>query len=105
MLLYTDGITEARDELGEFYPLADRAFLLKDPDAWAALEALRKERRRTLRSSACWWPGPDQWAPLRRRRRSPLVMRSLTTEKQVAQQIEHPGQPILRMTAELALER
>ncbi|MDQ0687219.1 hypothetical protein QFZ56_006182 [Streptomyces achromogenes] len=25
-------------------------------------------------------------------------MRSLTTENQVAQQIEHPGQPILRMT-------
>ncbi|WP_307047144.1 hypothetical protein [Streptomyces achromogenes] len=31
MLLYTDGVTEARDEHGEFYPLADRAFLLKHP--------------------------------------------------------------------------
>ncbi|MEU9888483.1 PP2C family protein-serine/threonine phosphatase [Sphaerisporangium sp. NPDC051011] len=41
ILLYTDGVIEARDRAGRFYPLADRAFLLKDDDPEAALEALR----------------------------------------------------------------
>ncbi|MFJ1735652.1 PP2C family protein-serine/threonine phosphatase [Streptomyces sp. NPDC088254] len=43
LLLYTDGVSEARDEQGAFYPLADRAHLLKDPDAQLALEALRED--------------------------------------------------------------
>ncbi|GAA3789663.1 PP2C family protein-serine/threonine phosphatase [Sphaerisporangium flaviroseum] len=41
ILLYTDGVIEARDRVGRFYPLTDRAFLLKDDDPEAALEALR----------------------------------------------------------------
>ncbi|WP_424527943.1 PP2C family protein-serine/threonine phosphatase [Sphaerisporangium viridialbum] len=41
ILLYTDGVIEARDRAGRFYPLTDRAFLLKDDDPEAALEALR----------------------------------------------------------------
>ncbi|MEV5986603.1 PP2C family protein-serine/threonine phosphatase [Streptomyces sp. NPDC052051] len=43
LLLYTDGITEARDEDGRFYPLEDRAHLLKDNDAESALETLRQD--------------------------------------------------------------
>ncbi|MDH6229274.1 PP2C family protein-serine/threonine phosphatase [Streptomyces sp. MJP52] len=43
LLLYTDGVTEARDENGVFYPLADRAHLLDEPDAHQALEALRED--------------------------------------------------------------
>ncbi|KUN90117.1 hypothetical protein AQJ66_02240 [Streptomyces bungoensis] len=43
LLLYTDGVTEARDPGGSFYPLGDRAGLLKEPDADRALEALRED--------------------------------------------------------------
>ncbi|MGH6657561.1 MAG: PP2C family protein-serine/threonine phosphatase [Actinocrinis sp.] len=43
MLLYTDGVTEARDAHGRFYPLAERALLLKEPDPDDALEALRRD--------------------------------------------------------------
>lgn len=43
LLLYTDGVTEARDRSGEFYPLGARTPLLKDPDPEAALEALRRD--------------------------------------------------------------
>ncbi|WP_121712363.1 PP2C family protein-serine/threonine phosphatase [Streptomyces sp. E5N91] len=43
LLLYTDGVTEARDERGGFYPLAERAHLLKDPDIHRALDALRED--------------------------------------------------------------
>ncbi|MEV0209316.1 PP2C family protein-serine/threonine phosphatase [Streptomyces sp. NPDC050788] len=43
LLLYTDGVTETRDAGGAFYPLGDRADLLKDPDAERALEALRED--------------------------------------------------------------
>jgi serine phosphatase RsbU (regulator of sigma subunit) len=43
LLLYTDGVTEARDETGHFYPLAYRAHLLKDLDAHGALQALRTD--------------------------------------------------------------
>ncbi|KUL42825.1 PP2C family protein-serine/threonine phosphatase [Streptomyces regalis] len=43
LLLYTDGVTEARDEQGSFYPLGDRAYLLKEFDAHRALEALRAD--------------------------------------------------------------
>ncbi|PJN08327.1 hypothetical protein CG723_28470 [Streptomyces sp. CB01635] len=43
ILLYTDGVTEARDRAGDFYPLGDRASLLKDPDPEAALRELRAD--------------------------------------------------------------
>ncbi|GAA3471266.1 PP2C family protein-serine/threonine phosphatase [Nonomuraea roseola] len=43
MLLYTDGVTEARDRRGAFYPLADRVSLLREDDPEAALEALRRD--------------------------------------------------------------
>ncbi|RMB85774.1 PP2C family protein-serine/threonine phosphatase [Streptomyces shenzhenensis] len=43
LLLYTDGVTEARDADGRFYPLPDRAHLLKERDAEAALETLRQD--------------------------------------------------------------
>lgn len=43
LLLYTDGVTEARDHGGRFYPLAERAHLLEDGDAHLALEALRED--------------------------------------------------------------
>jgi serine phosphatase RsbU (regulator of sigma subunit) len=43
VLLYTDGVTETRDAGGTFYPLGDRADLLKEPDARRALEAVRED--------------------------------------------------------------
>jgi hypothetical protein len=43
MLLYTDGVTEARDPEGVFYPLGLRAYLLRDPDPQQALETLRAD--------------------------------------------------------------
>lgn len=43
MLLYTDGVTEARDRMNRFYPLGERAYLLKEPDPDDALEALRRD--------------------------------------------------------------
>lgn len=43
LLLYTDGVSEARDRHGEFYPLGDRASLLKDTDAQGALDTLRED--------------------------------------------------------------
>ncbi|MBC9729207.1 PP2C family protein-serine/threonine phosphatase [Streptomyces sp. TRM68367] len=43
LLLYTDGVTEARDGAGRFYPLVERVHLLKDPEAHRALEALRED--------------------------------------------------------------
>jgi serine phosphatase RsbU (regulator of sigma subunit) len=43
LLLYTDGVTEARDEGGCFYPLGERAHLLGELDAHRALEALRAD--------------------------------------------------------------
>jgi Stage II sporulation protein E (SpoIIE) len=43
LLLYTDGVTEARDESGTFYPLGERAYLLADGDPQQALEALRAD--------------------------------------------------------------
>ncbi len=46
LLLYTDGVTEARDEEGRFYPLGERAFLLKEPDARRALDCLRADLAR-----------------------------------------------------------
>ena len=43
LLLYTDGVTETRDANGSFYPLGDRAHLLKESDADGALQALRED--------------------------------------------------------------
>ncbi|MFD0318731.1 PP2C family protein-serine/threonine phosphatase [Streptomyces flavalbus] len=43
LLLYTDGITEARDGDGRFYPLAERAHLLKEHDPESALDTLRRD--------------------------------------------------------------
>ncbi|MEY9484472.1 PP2C family protein-serine/threonine phosphatase [Streptomyces calvus] len=43
LLLHTDGVTEARDRDGRFYPLGERTHLLKEPDAHRALEALRED--------------------------------------------------------------
>ncbi|TJZ49714.1 hypothetical protein FCH28_24995 [Streptomyces piniterrae] len=43
LLLYTDGVTEARDAVDRFYPLDERAGLLKDPDPEAALRAVRED--------------------------------------------------------------
>lgn len=43
VLLYTDGVSEARDADGGFYPLEERAYLLKEPDEQAALQALRED--------------------------------------------------------------
>ncbi|KAB1139459.1 serine/threonine-protein phosphatase [Streptomyces luteolifulvus] len=43
LLLYTDGVTEARDEDSRFYPLGERAHLLKASDAHRALDALRAD--------------------------------------------------------------
>ncbi|WP_308409341.1 PP2C family protein-serine/threonine phosphatase [Streptomyces pinistramenti] len=43
LLFYTDGVTEARDGAGHFYPLDERADLLKDPDPEAALQSVRED--------------------------------------------------------------
>lgn len=43
LLLYTDGVTEARDGSGTFYPLGKRAHLLADDEPQQALEALRAD--------------------------------------------------------------
>lgn len=43
LLLYTDGVIEARDRSGEFYPLPDRVALLKTDDPEQALENLRRD--------------------------------------------------------------
>ncbi|NLU69644.1 PP2C family protein-serine/threonine phosphatase [Streptomyces sp. HNM0574] len=43
LLFYTDGVSEARDDAGRFYPLDERGDLLKDPDPDAALTAVRQD--------------------------------------------------------------
>ncbi|GAA4577121.1 PP2C family protein-serine/threonine phosphatase [Planotetraspora kaengkrachanensis] len=43
ILFYTDGVIEARDGGGAFYPLADRTDLLRSEDPQAALECLRAD--------------------------------------------------------------
>ncbi|MFG3254106.1 PP2C family protein-serine/threonine phosphatase [Streptomyces sp. NPDC048172] len=50
MLFYTDGVTEARDSSNTFYPLDERAGLLKDTDPDAALEAVRQDIEEHVRS-------------------------------------------------------
>ncbi|WP_407566653.1 PP2C family protein-serine/threonine phosphatase [Streptomyces sp. 184] len=42
VLFYTDGVTEARNEQGAFYPLTECAALLRDADADTALAAVRQ---------------------------------------------------------------
>ncbi|HEY5834024.1 PP2C family protein-serine/threonine phosphatase [Streptomyces sp.] len=49
LLLYTDGVTEARDAAGTFYPLGERAHLLADADPQRALETLRADLIRHTR--------------------------------------------------------
>ncbi|AXE27531.1 hypothetical protein C0216_15725 [Streptomyces globosus] len=43
LLLYTDGVSEARDGRGEFYPLASRLHLLRADSPERALEALHSD--------------------------------------------------------------
>ncbi|MTE22128.1 SpoIIE family protein phosphatase [Streptomyces sp. TRM43335] len=43
MLLHTDGVTEARDPEGDFYPLVRRSFLLREASPDIALESLRRD--------------------------------------------------------------
>jgi len=45
LLFYTDGVSEARDEHGRFYPLEERGDLFKDPDPEEALQAVRQDLR------------------------------------------------------------
>ncbi|MEU7583018.1 PP2C family protein-serine/threonine phosphatase [Streptomyces sp. NPDC041068] len=46
LLLYTDGVTEARDGKGEFYPLAERTVSLYAEDPGAFLDALSADLMR-----------------------------------------------------------
>lgn len=50
LLFYTDGVTEARDHENRFYPLDERAHLLKEPDPDAALAAVRRDVREHVQS-------------------------------------------------------
>ncbi|MFF4605010.1 PP2C family protein-serine/threonine phosphatase [Streptomyces sp. NPDC001339] len=43
LLFYTDGVTEARDAAGRFYPLDECAALLKEPDPETALRSVRED--------------------------------------------------------------
>lgn len=43
VLFYTDGLSEARDAQGRFYPLDERVALLKEADAQGAVEALQRD--------------------------------------------------------------
>ncbi|WP_243084801.1 PP2C family protein-serine/threonine phosphatase [Streptomyces sp. 891-h] len=67
LLLYTDGVTEARDPDNHFYPLDHRAHLLKDPDAESALESVRHDIQEHVRS-----PLHDDAAMLLLRYRTPV---------------------------------
>ncbi|ETK32754.1 SpoIIE family protein phosphatase [Microbispora sp. ATCC PTA-5024] len=46
ILFFTDGVIEARDNAGAFYPLAQRIGLLHARDPQAALEELRADALR-----------------------------------------------------------
>jgi len=59
VLLYTDGVIEARDRHGAFYPLSDRAGMLREQDPQEALDALRADLLRHVGS-----PLPDDAAML-----------------------------------------
>jgi len=65
LLLYTDGVIEARDARGAFYPLVERAGLLRDDDPEKALDKLQAD---LLAHSAA--PFQDDAAMLLLRRRS-----------------------------------
>ena len=71
LLLYTDGVTEARDGAGTFYPLGSRAHLLADADPQLALEALRADLIRHTRG-----PLHDDAAMLLLRYREPGARQS-----------------------------
>jgi serine phosphatase RsbU (regulator of sigma subunit) len=74
LLFYTDGVIEARDARGTFYPLVERAGLLQDPDPEAALDNLQADLVRhaaspfqddaamlLLRHRSRWHPGDDTY--------------------------------------------
>lgn len=65
ILLYTDGVIEARDHGGAFYPLIDRVGLLTGEDPQAALDALRADLLNHVGG-----PMPDDAAMLLLRRHS-----------------------------------
>ena len=50
LLFYTDGVTEARDSENHFYPLDERADLLKETDPEAALAAVHRDIEEHVRS-------------------------------------------------------
>jgi serine phosphatase RsbU (regulator of sigma subunit) len=64
MLLYTDGVIEARNGRGEFYPLAERAHLIQAADPEDALEKLQADLTRHVGA-----PSADDAAMLLLRRR------------------------------------
>ncbi|GAA3153761.1 PP2C family protein-serine/threonine phosphatase [Planomonospora alba] len=70
ILFYTDGVIEARDGKGEFYPLADRAHLLDDSDPQLALDALRADLLRHVGRPLA----DDAAMLLLRRRPAPLTI-------------------------------
>jgi serine phosphatase RsbU (regulator of sigma subunit) len=43
MLFYTDGVSEARNRAGEFYPLPDRALYAEAADPDSALDQLQQD--------------------------------------------------------------
>ncbi|WP_345408133.1 SpoIIE family protein phosphatase [Nonomuraea salmonea] len=43
ILLFTDGVVEARDDSGTFYPLNDRLHLLRSDEPQEALDSLRAD--------------------------------------------------------------
>ncbi|WP_083502146.1 PP2C family protein-serine/threonine phosphatase [Sphaerimonospora mesophila] len=59
ILFYTDGVVEARDRSGVFYPLEERVRLLRAPDPQAALDELRADLLRHVGG-----PVPDDAAML-----------------------------------------
>jgi serine phosphatase RsbU (regulator of sigma subunit) len=71
LLLYTDGVTEARDDSGTFYPLGQRARLLADSDPQSALDTLREDLIRHTRG-----PLHDDAAMLLLRYREPGTRRA-----------------------------
>ncbi|MGP3948990.1 PP2C family protein-serine/threonine phosphatase [Streptomyces sp. 7N604] len=83
LLFYTDGVTEARDHAGCFYPLEERARFLKDPDPEAALAAIRQDLMAHVET-----PLHDDAAMLLLRYRS----RSPGTDS--PRRVPHPAQPI-----------
>lgn len=80
LLFYTDGVTEARDSENHFYPLDERADLLKDTDPDAALAAVHQDIEEHVRS-----PLNDDAAMLLLRYRDPA-----DEEEQEAEEGEYP---------------